>query len=463
MKKEFDRFFNARSVVIIGLSPNPGNLGRNIIANSRRWGYRGKIYGVSPTPGENDGVKIFTSLKELPQKPDLALIFTKAATVPELLLECARHGLKTIAVSSAGFEETGTPEGIALAEKMKTICREKNLLVVGPNGIATANTGNGLALSFMPLDTAPKGKVAFISQSGGIGTSMSTKMKNDAFPLGKFVSLGNKTVLDEVDFLEYFAEDPETEAICVYLEDLRRGHEFMAAAKQAGKPVIVYKANITPFGEAAASSHTAALKNDVSVMEGAFSQAGIIPARSITEMMNLGRAFKMPPMNGNRLLIISPSGGMAVIMADLAYQYGFELPALPADLKEKYTQLRRAGIIELKNPLDFGDIYSAETQRNCLRELLARDEFDALATAYIYRDPEMLKHYQTLTQLQRDLISELNETVEMIKKPIGYMLMVPFRVKEELLARSKYPIYDTPEDAIAVLAKMRDYYKRNRH
>jgi len=460
MKKEFDRFFDARSIVIIGLSPNPGNLGRNIIANSRRWGYGGKIFGVNPTPGENDEVKIFKSLDELPEKPDLAVIFTKAALAPEILLDCARYGLRHIAVSSAGFEETGKPEGIELAEKMKTICREKGLYLVGPNGIATANTANGLCLSFMPLDVAPKGRIAFITQSGGIGTGMATKMKNDAFPLGKFVSLGNKTVLDEVDFLEYFSEDPDTDIICYYLEDLRRPREFCELAKKVRKPLIVYKANISPYGESAASSHTAALRNDASIMDGAFKQAGILRAHSVSELMNLGRAFLMPPMKGNRLLIISPSGGMAVIMADLAYHYGFELPPIPQDLAEKYSAQRRAGIIEFKNPVDFGDIYSAETQRNCLREILARDDFDGLATAYIYRDPETLKAFKTLTQLQRDLVSEFNETIDTIHKPVGLMMTVPYRYKEELLARSKYPIYDTPEEVVYALAKMRDYCRR---
>ena len=161
-------------------------------------------------------------------------MLTKAAHVPEILLNCARHGIKQIAVSSAGFDETGKPEGLALSEKMKTICREKGIDLVGPNGIATAYTGNGMCLSFMPLAKPPAGKVAFCTQSGGVGTTTVEKMAIDAVPLGKFVSLGNKTVLDEVDFLEYLADDPETEVICFYLEDLRRGPNswrLLSAAK----------------------------------------------------------------------------------------------------------------------------------------------------------------------------------------------------------------------------------------
>jgi acetyltransferase len=460
MEKKLDGFFNARSVVIFGLSPNPGNLGRNIVANSRRWKYSGNIYGISPTPGENDGVKIYKSLDELPEKPELALIFTKAALVPDIVLDCARQGLKTIAVSSAGFEETGRPEGIELAKKLKDICREKKVLLVGPNGIATANTQNGLCLSFMPLDFPPAGKIAFITQSGGVGTSMCEKMATEAFPLGKFVSLGNKTVLDEVDFLEYFAQDPETEVICIYLEDMRRGREFCEVARRTRKPLIVYKANITPYGQAAASSHTAALKNDEAVMDGAFRQAGIIRARSLAELMTLARAFLMPALKGNRLLVISPSGGLSVILADLAYKHGFQLPPIPRELIEKYSAQRRAGVIDFKNPLDFGDIYSAEIQKNFLRDLLRREEFDGLATAYLYRDPEVLKkYYHTLGQLQRDLVAEFCETIEITGKPVGFVLIVPFRVKEQIMARTKYPIYDMPEDAVNALARMRDYYQ----
>ena len=461
MARKFDRFFHARSVVIIGLSPSAQNLGRNIVANLKRWRYAGKIYGISPTAGENDGVPIFTSLDQLPEKPELALIFTKAAIVPEILLDCARHGISQVAVSSAGFEETGKPEGIELAARVKTICKEKGIDLVGPNGIATSWTQNGLCLSFMPLDFPPPGKIAFVTQSGGVGTSMCEKMATEAFPLGKLVSLGNKTVLDEVDFLEYFAQDPETDVICIYLEDMRRGREFWEAAKKTTKPVIVYKANISPYGESAASSHTAALKNDVAVMDGAFRQAGVMRAQSLAEMLNLARAFSMPALKGNRMLVVSPSGGLSVILADLAWKHGFQLPPIPQDLLEKYSSQRRAGVIEFKNPLDFGDLYSAELQRNFVREVLAREEFDCLAMAYLYRDPEVLeKYYKTLAQLQRDLIAEFNQTVDMTQKPVGFVLTVPFRIKEQILARSKYPIYDAPEDAVGVLARMRDFYRR---
>ncbi len=276
------------------------------------------------------------------------------------------------------------------------------------------------------------------------------------------MSLGNKTVLDEVDFLEYLAEDPDTSVICVYLEDLRRGREFLEAAKRAKKPVIVFKANISPYGEAAANSHTSALRNDELVMDGAFQQAGVIRVKSLAEMMNLARAFSLPAMKGNRLLIISPSGGYSVMLADLAWKHGFELPPIPADLVEKYSRKRRAGIIEFRNPLDFGDLYSAETQRTFLRELLIREEYDGLAMAYIYRDPEVLKLYPTLNQLQRDLVSEFNETVDLANKPVGFAFAMPYHSKEQVMAGSKYPFFDSAEDAVFVLAKMRDYYKRNR-
>jgi len=462
MTRQFDRFFNARVVAIFGLSPNPGNLARNIVMNCKRWKYTGKIFGISLTAGENEGVQIFKSLAELPQTPELALIFTKAAIVPEIIRDCARHGIKHIAVSSAGFEETGKPEGIELAQKLKAICKEKDILLVGPNGIATAWTRSGLSLSFMPLDNPPPGKIAFVTQSGGVGTSMCEKMATEAFPLGKFVSLGNKTVLDEVDFLEYLAQDPDTDVICLYLEDLRRGRQFLEAARNCSKPVIVFKANISPYGESAASSHTAALKNDEAVMDGAFCQAGIIRAHSLAEMLDLARAFAMPPVKGNRLLVLSPSGGLSVIMADLAWKHRFELPPIPQDLAEKYSGQRRAGVIDFQNPLDLGDIYSAEIQRNFLRELMLREDFDCLAMAYLYRDPEVLKFYQTLNQLQRDLVEEFNQTVDMVKKPVGFVLIVPFRAKEQILARSKYPIYDTPEVALKVLARLRDFYQRSK-
>jgi acetyltransferase len=267
-------------------------------------------------------------------------------------------------------------------------------------------------------------------------------------------------MLDEVDFLDYLAEDPETEVICIYLEDMRRGRDFLESARKCMKPVIVYKANITPYGEAAAGTHTAAMKNDEQVMDCAFRQAGVIRAKSLIEMFNLAKAFSLPPMKGNRLLVLSPSGGLAVILGDLAWKYGFELPPIPRELYDKYSGQRRAGVIDFKNPLDFGDIYSAEVQRNFLRELLRHESFDGLAMAYLYRDPEMLKLYMNLNQLQRDIVSEFIETVDTIKKPVGCILSVPYHLKESVQARSPYPIFDNPEDAVACMATLRDYYVR---
>jgi acetate---CoA ligase (ADP-forming) len=460
MEKKFDKFFNARVVAMIGFSPSPGNLGRSIVINCKRWGYAGKIYGVSPQQGEFEGAKIVNSLKEIPEPVDLALIITKAAIAPQVLLDCAKHGIKNVAITSAGFEEVKTAEGFELAGKVREICLKYDISMVGPNGIATSSTNTGLCLSFMPLSKPPVGKIAFLTQSGGVGTTMLEHLKNDAVPLGKFVSLGNKTMLDEVDFLDYLAEDPETGVICIYLEDLRRGREFLESAKKCQKPVIVYKANISPYGQNAAGTHTAAMANNEQVMDCAFRQAGVIRAKSLIEMFHLAKAFSMPAMKGNRLLVISPSGGLAVILGDLAWKHGFELPPIPREIYDKYMGQRRAGVIDFKNPLDFGDIYSAEIQRNFLRDLLRHDSFDGLCMAYLFRDPAMLKMYMNLNQLQRDIVAEFIETVDTIKKPVGCTLTIPYHLKEEIQARSPYPIFDGVEESVACMATLRDFYRR---
>ena len=194
-------------------------------------------------------------------------------------------------------------------------------------------------------------------------------------------------------------------------------------------------------------------------MDCAFRQAGVIRAKSLSEMINLAKAFSMPPMKGNRLLVLSPSGGLAVVLSDLAWKHGFELPPIPQELAEKYSAQRRAGVIEFRNPLDFGDIYSAEVQRNFLRDLLAHDAFDGLVMAYLYRDPEVLKLYLTLNQLQRDMVSEYIETIETIKKPIGFMLSVPYHLMEGVQARCKYPIFDNLDNAVECIATLRDCYQ----
>ena len=455
-----DKFFNPQAVAIFGLSDKPGNLGRNIIINCRRWGYRGRLFGINPLRSSCLGVEIFPSLAELPVVPDLAMVLTRADLLPQILLECARSGIRQVAVSSAGFEEVEGTQGRALTEQILGIIKQHGLRLLGPNGIACADAHSGLCLPFMPVPVPRPGNIAVLAQSGGVGTTLLEKMVNDSIPLSKFVSLGNKTDLDEVDFIEYLAGDDQTDIICFYLEGFKRGREFIAAAARIAKPILLYLGNLTPFSRQAATSHTAALASYGRLLEGALQQAGIIRVPVLYQMPSLAQAFNLPAMRGPNLLIMSPSGGNSVVIADQAFQHGFQMPALPLDLAEKYSSRRRTGLIEFRNPLDFGDLYDAQVQVDFLREALSRPEFHGLIAAYPFRDEQMHRDFDTLRNLRRDLIAQFGETIEKTGKPAAFITMIPHQIKQQEFARSRAPVFDSIEEAVWCLACLRDHYRK---
>ena len=455
-----DHFFNPKAVAIFGLSDKPGNLGRNIIVNCRRWGYRGRIFGVNPKRSNCLGVEIFPSLAELPVVPDLAMVLTRADLLPKILLECARAGVRRVAVTSAGFEEIEGQQGRALTEQILGILRQHKIRLLGPNGIACADAHSGLCLPFMPVPVPRPGNIAVLAQSGGVGTTLLETMVNDSIPVSKFVSLGNKTDLDEADFLEYLAGDEQTEIICFYLEGFKRGREFLAQAGRMTKPILLFMGNLTPFSRQAAISHTAALAGDSRMLAGALRQAGVIQVPELYQMPALAKAFNLPAMKGPNLLIMSPSGGNSVVIADLAYRYGFQMPPLPPDLVKKYSGERRTGLIEFRNPLDFGDLYDAKVQLAFLREALARPEYDGLIAAYPYRDEQMHKDFDTLGNLRRDLIAQFGETVELTGKPAAFITMIPNEIKTQEFARGRAPVFDRLEDAVGCLAALREHDRK---
>ncbi|MCX8011794.1 MAG: CoA-binding protein, partial [Desulfobacterota bacterium] len=272
-----EKIFYPNSIVIIGLSSRPNNLSRMILDNLLRWGYGGKIFGVNPKRDELyvEGIKMYKHIEELPEVPDLAMCLIPARLVPEQVELCGKFGIKRMAISSGGFSEF-SEEGKKLSELTLMNARKYGLRFVGPNGLTVANRENGLCLPFVPLSPPPLGEISVISQSGGLGVAIWDPFTEENLGLAKFASVGNKLDLDEVDFLEYFAKDPTTKIILMYLENIRQGKRLIEVAKAIDKPIIVFKSNTTPIGSKAAMSHTAALSNDDEVINAAFKEAGII-------------------------------------------------------------------------------------------------------------------------------------------------------------------------------------------
>jgi acetate---CoA ligase (ADP-forming) len=455
-----EKIFNPNSIVIIGLSSKASNVARMILDNCLRWGFRGRIFGVNPRVEVNNvrGIKMFKSVEDLPEVPDLAVCIVPAKFVAAYVDACGRFGIKRMAIPSGGFAEF-SEEGKHLSEDLLKTARKHGIRFVGPNGLMVANTTNGLCLPFVPCFSPPKGGVSIITQSGLVGQTLFWLLQEERVGMAKYASIGNKLDLDETDFLEYFESDPETKIICMYLESIIRGDRLIQAARKASKPIVIYKSNTTSAGKKAAMSHTAALSNDDEIVDAAFEDAGIIRARDFSDFMAVAKAFALPPMRGNRVMVMSPAGGFGVISADLCEKAGFEFADPGEEFYQGLNRFTTAGVIKFSNPLDMGDIYDPYMNAHVRYEVIHNDKVDG--AIYIGNRPPMPEGDDPLVHLfTADVSKEVYGAILSSGKPLAVCLHGVSETLNDAKSATKYPIFNSPEETVRALAAQRDWYAR---
>jgi acetyltransferase len=372
-----DKIFYPKSIVIIGLSAKAKNIPRLVLENCLRWGYGGRVFGVNPKIDEPyvSGVRMYREVEELPEVPDLAVCLIPARFVPESVEKCGRFGITRVAILSGGFSEYGE-EGRKLSDIVLDTARRYGIRLMGPNCLSVANTTNGLCIPFIPINPPAKGGMSMISQSGGVGLMLWNLLADENVGMAKFVSIGNKLDLDETDFLDYLLHDPETRVICMYLESMSRGSRLIEIARKADKPIVVYKSNTTSAGGRAALSHTSSLSSNEDVIDAAFEEAGIIRVHNYADLVALVKAFQLPPMRGNRIVVMSPAGGFAVIGGDLCEKAGFEFADPGEEFFRGLSKFANAGVIRFSNPLDTGDLYDPKMIAYVMSEIMHNDQVD---------------------------------------------------------------------------------------
>ncbi len=457
------QLFYPGSLVIIGLSSKPANIPRITLENLLRWGYRGRIFGVNPRCEDVhvDGIRMYKDIEELPEVPDLAYCLIPARFVPYMVDRCGAFGIRRMAIPSGGFSEF-SEEGRVLAEKTLENARKHGIRFVGPNGVTVANTDNGLCLPFVPLHKAPRGELSIISQSGGVSLMMLNFLLDENVGLAKFASIGNKLDLDEVDFLRYFGEDPQTRIICLYLEGMDRGREFIEAAKKIRKPIVVYKSNTTSTGGKAAMSHTAAVSNDEDIMDSAFEDAGVIRIRNFLDFIEVAKAFQLPPMKGKRIMVMSPAGGFSVITADLCEKAGFQFADMGKEFYDGLSSFGNAGVIKFSNPLDMGDIYNPTLTAHVIFSVMHSDRVDG--AVFVSQRPQMPAGEDVFHKLfLADLSKETWGSILSAGKPLGVCLFGPTRMIQQTKRSVEFPVFNSPEEmvnALAVQMNFTEYWSR---
>ncbi len=457
-----EKLFYPQSIVIIGLSAKANNIPRLVLENLLLWGYRGRIFGVNPKSDEHNvsGIKMYKEVETLPEVPDLAVCLIPARFVPESVEKCGKFGITRMAILSGGFSEFGE-EGEKLSDLLLNTARRYNIRFVGPNCLATANTGNGLCLPFIPIYPPTRGGMSMITQSGGVGLLLWNLLADENVGMAKFVSIGNKLDLDEADFLEYLDQDPETDIICMYLESISNGNRLIQVAKKVKKPIVVYKSNTTLAGGRAALSHTNSLSNDEDIIDAAFEEAGIIRIHNYGDLVAVAKAFVLPPMRGNRIMIMSPAGGFTVIGADLCEKAGFEFADPGKEFYASLNNFSSAGVIKFSNPLDMGDIYDPHMAAYAIYEVMHNDNVDG--AIYIGQKPKMPEGNNVFRDMfLTDLSKETYGSILSSGKPLGVCLYGLSGYLHTVKEHTNYPIFNNPEEMVRALSFQKNWYAGRR-
>ncbi|MCL2458121.1 MAG: acetate--CoA ligase family protein [Desulfobulbus sp.] len=456
-----DTFFAPTSLAVYGLSPKARNTPRTIVANCLRWGYRGRILGINPAIDETDvdGIRVYRSAADLPLVPDLAVLLIPARFVLEAVADCGRAGIKRLAIQTGGFNEA-SGAGRELAVQLLALARSYGMRFVGPNCLTMADTVSGLCLPFVPSFPVRQGSFSLITQSGGTGIFLWNLLETEQVGLAKFASIGNKLDLDECDVLEYLGTDPATKVIGLYLESIDNGRRLVELAERIDKPVLLFKANTTQAGNRAAMSHTAALSADDAILDTALERAGILRIDRLRDFVTTAKAFDLPPMRGNRIMLMSPAGGLGVIMADVSERQGFACADPGPAVFEDLAEMTRADIIQVQNPLDMGDIYRVDKYPQIFSRLLASDQVDA--AIFASQRPLMPAGGEDAYtgMFSCDPTLAVAGAVRSSGKPMALVMYGDARTVAAMKEQSPVPVFDGVGEAIGALHRQMRYHAR---
>ncbi|MGA2222916.1 MAG: acetate--CoA ligase family protein [Syntrophobacteraceae bacterium] len=373
--------FSPKSVAVIGASTIPGKVGHDIFVNILKGEYQGTLFPINPTTRSVRSVKAYPSVLDVPDDVDLSIIILPPKAALQAVEESARKGAKGIVIVSAGFREVGE-EGRRVEEAITARCRELGIRLVGPNCLGVINPQPSVSLNASFSARMPAfGHMSFISQSGALCTAVLDFATDRDFGFSKFISIGNKADVDELDLLRYLHEDPDTEVIMIYLEELKRAAEFVREVKNITSgdrptPVLVVKSGRTAAGARAAVSHTGSLAGSDAIYEAIFQQAGIIRAESIEELFNFASAFssrKIP--SGNKVAIVTNAGGPGIVATDMTITSGLEL----AKFREETIEVLASHLpvtANLHNPVDVIGDATLERYENALGAVIKDEGVD---------------------------------------------------------------------------------------
>lgn len=350
--EQIDALFNPRSVAIVG-APRGVKSGSVFLTALLDQGFPGNIYPVNPRADSINGLKAYASVSDIPGSVDLAIVLVPHRHSLAVLKECAAKGVKGTVLFTAGYKETGTPEGRALEAELVRVAHSAGMRLIGPNGMGLYSPKSGL--SFFPQMSNDPGPVGIVSHSGSLTNIMGVMASQKGIRFSKVISSGNECDLSAADFFTYLGNDPETGVIGSYLEGIKNGPDLFNALREASlqKPVILWKVGLTPEGSRASASHTGALAGSGRIWQSVVRQCGLIPVAGFEPFVDALMGFSLLPLEaGPRLAIISGPGGPAVAAAEACGNEGLMLAELSENTQSELAKFVPSTGTSLRNPVD---------------------------------------------------------------------------------------------------------------
>ena len=447
-----EKFFNPASVAIVGASQTPGKVGYEILANMIKAGFPGKIFPVNPNAKTIEGLACYPDVASIGQIPELVIIVVPAKIVPSIMRQCAKAGVKSVVIITAGFKEVG-PEGKELEQQVVQIARQAGIRVIGPNCLGVIAPANKLNASFGG-DLPRTGVIGYLSQSGALLAAILDFANANNIGFSKLASIGNKADVDELDVIRAFGADPGVKVIAGYLENISDGDAFLREAERISrrKPILLMKSGGTQAGARAASSHTGSLAGSETAYECMFDRAGIIRCLSIKLQFDFARTFVTQPLPvGRRVAVITNAGGPGIMAADAVERQELEFAQLTEEtIKTLGSKLPAAA--NIRNPIDILGDALADRYEFAINMVLNDPNVDAVLVLLTPQAmTEALKTAQIITGILRKKPS----------KPLLSCFLGATKIAEAIdhLRAQHAPYYDTPEVAVLTLRVMADYVR----
>ena len=435
-----DLFFNAKSVALVGASPEPGKIGNSVMESLVKHDYKGKVYPVNAKGyPEIMGVKAYKNLLDIKDPIDVVIVTVDLKFVPDLLAECGKKNIHNMVIISGGGKELGG-ERAAIEKRVQDLSRELNVRIIGPNCIGIFNGENRLDCAFqghLRMIRPRQGNVAFLSQSGTVGIAFMETA--DAFGLSKMISYGNRSDVDEADMIHYLAQDPDTNVIGLYVEGLGDGRKFMNSAKNVikeyQKPIVVFKNGRSTKGAKQAASHTGSLGGSFAVISGAFEQTGIISVDSYEELTSALKALTWQPVpKGNRIAMVTNGAGPIIAAIDNFERLNLELAQLSDQTMKSFKEHYPATYV-IGNPCDVTGSASADDYRFAIQAFLDDPNVDIVMPWFVFQDDP----------LEEKIVDILGDLQKQKKKPILVGAMGgPFTEKiSKKIEAFNIPVYES--------------------